>query len=95
MAKGVPLIRVKPKDLDAAGARQVARLVGAKDGKPLLEGGRALEVGNVVWCTGFEHGLDWLKLPVFDATGRPDQYRGAVVVSRRCAVPAKATARAS
>jgi putative flavoprotein involved in K+ transport len=72
----VPLIRVKPKNLDAAGVYRVPRIAGAKNGRPLLEDGQTPDVENIVWCTGFQHGLDWIKLPIFDATGRPDQYRG-------------------
>lgn len=73
---GGPLIRVKPADLDRAGITCVARVSGVSEGKPVLEGGPRLEVDNVVWCTGFQPGLDWIKLPIFDASGRPKQYRG-------------------
>ena len=75
---GGPLIRVKTRDLDAAGVTRVARVIGICDGQPLLEDGRMLAVENIVWCTGFRHGIDWVKLPVFDESGRPRQYRGVV-----------------
>lgn len=75
---GAPLIRVKSRDLDAAGVVRVARVIGVRNGVPLLEDGRALAVDNIVWCTGFRHGLDWIKLPIFDEEGRPRQYRGVV-----------------
>jgi putative flavoprotein involved in K+ transport len=78
LSHGGPLIRVKPKDLDDAGIRRVARLAGASEGRPLLEDGTILDVDNVIWCTGFRPGLDWIKLPIFDAAGRPQQYRGIV-----------------
>lgn len=74
---GGPLIRVKPADLERAGVHRVPRLAGVRDGRPLLEDGGVLDVDNVVWCTGFEPGLDWIRLPAFDGDGRPDQYRGA------------------
>jgi len=61
---GTPLIRVKPKDLTRAGVRRVARTVGTKDGRPVLEDGRVLDVANVVWCTGFHAGFEWIDLPV-------------------------------
>lgn len=32
----------------------------------------------VVWCTGFLPGLEWIRLPIFDGSGRPKQYRGMV-----------------
>jgi hypothetical protein len=51
--KGVPLIRVKPEDLNAAGAERVGRVTGAIDGKPQLAHGSVLDVANVIWCTGF------------------------------------------
>lgn len=78
LAHGLPLIRVKPRDLDAAGVRRVARVAGVRDGKPLLDDGQTLDVSNVIWCTGFRAGLDWIKLPIFDDSGRVKQYRGAV-----------------
>ncbi|HSC01368.1 MAG TPA: hypothetical protein VLE45_15720, partial [Burkholderiaceae bacterium] len=73
-----PLIRAKPRQLAAAGVQRVARLAGVRDGRPLLEDGQCVDADNVVWCTGYQTGLDWLKLPVLGANGRPDQYRGVV-----------------
>lgn len=78
LAHGLPLIRVKPQDLDAAGVRRVSRVAGVSDGKPRLDDGQVLDVSNVIWCTGFRAGLDWIKLPIFDDTGRVMQYRGTV-----------------
>ncbi|CCV07746.1 FAD-dependent pyridine nucleotide-disulphide oxidoreductase [Mesorhizobium metallidurans STM 2683] len=78
LAHGLPLIRVKPSDLDAAGVRRVSRVTGVSDGKPMLDDGQVLDVSNVIWCIGFRAGLDWIKLPVFDETGRVKQYRGIV-----------------
>jgi putative flavoprotein involved in K+ transport len=60
---GLPLVRTKPSDLDAAGVERVPRVAGARDGLPLLEDGRVLDAANVVWCTGFDPGLDWIALP--------------------------------
>ncbi|MEO8292053.1 MAG: NAD(P)-binding domain-containing protein [Actinomycetota bacterium] len=73
-----PLIRVKPKDLVAAGVERVPRVVGVKDGLPLLEDGRALEVANVVWCTGFGPGFSWIDLPVLGEQEEPLHERGIV-----------------
>ena len=69
---GDPLIRVKPKDLTAAGVVRVPKVVGAQDGRPQLEDGRTLNVANVIWCTGYEPGFSWIDLPVFGEgkTGR-------------------------
>ena len=54
------------------------RVTGVKDGKPLLADGRALDVANVVWCTGFNLGLSFLDLPIFDDRGEPRHERGIV-----------------
>jgi putative flavoprotein involved in K+ transport len=75
---GGPLIRVKPGDLRAAGVERVARTVGVREGKPVLEDGRVLEVANVIWCTGFHPGFSWIDLPVFAADGEPMHQRGVV-----------------
>jgi putative flavoprotein involved in K+ transport len=69
LSKGTPLIRVKPKDLAAAGVERVPRVVGVRDGQPLLEDGRTLAVSNVIWCSGFNPGFEWIDLPVFGKTG--------------------------
>ena len=52
------------------------RVAGVRDGRPLLEDGRVLDVANVVWCTGFTPGFDWLDLPVFDAERHVVHSRG-------------------
>lgn len=78
IAKGMPLIRVKPKDLQSAGVTRVERTVGVRDGLPLLADGRTLDVANVVWCTGFDGGFSWIDLPVFGPDGEPMQHRGVV-----------------
>ncbi|MFN2488585.1 MAG: flavin-containing monooxygenase [Actinomycetota bacterium] len=64
ISTGEPLIRVKPKDLAAAGVERVARVTGVENGSPQLEDGRTVEVTNVVWCTGFHPGFSWIDLPV-------------------------------
>ena len=79
--RAAPLIRVKPQDFVAAGIRRVDRVVGVKDGLPLLEGGRKLDVRNVIWCTGFNPGFSWIDLPVFDEAGDPMHDRGVVTVT--------------
>jgi len=74
---GMPLVRIKPKDIVAAGIRRVPRVVGVQDGLPMLEDGRILDVANVVWCTGSRPELSWIDLPVFEE-GRPMHQRGAI-----------------
>jgi putative flavoprotein involved in K+ transport len=76
---GGPLIRVKKDDLTRAGVERVyERITGVRDGRPVLAGGRVLDVTNVVWCTGFAPDYRWLELPVLGADGYPEQERGVV-----------------
>jgi putative flavoprotein involved in K+ transport len=76
ISKGALWIRLKPEDLAAAGVQRVGRVVGARDGKPLLADGRVLEAANVIWATGFDPGFSWIELPVLDRDGEPKQIRG-------------------
>lgn len=78
LAKGSPLLRVKPKDLARAGVERVPRTVGVVNGLPQLDDGRILDVANVVWCTGFDAGFSWIDLPVFDDAGAVIHDRGVV-----------------
>jgi len=74
-----PLIRVKTKDLVAAGVERVPRVVGVRDGLPVLEDDRVLEVANVIWCTGYRQEYSWIDLPIFGEDGGPVHDRGVVV----------------
>jgi len=75
---GGPLVRTKPSDLAAAGVVRAPRMAGVRNGLPLLEDGRVLDVANIVWCTGFHPGFSWLDLPVFGRDGDPMHERGIV-----------------
>lgn len=77
MSKGVPLIRVKSRELARLGVRRAGRVTGVDHGRPVVDG-EPLEVADVVWCTGFSAGFDWIRLPVLDATGEPRHDRGVV-----------------
>jgi putative flavoprotein involved in K+ transport len=74
---GGPLIRVKSQDLEQLGVERVPRTSAAQSGRPVLADGRVLEPANVVWCTGFEPGFDWIDLPVLEG-GEPVHQIGAV-----------------
>jgi putative flavoprotein involved in K+ transport len=76
--RGQPLVRIKPQDLVAAGVERVPRVAGVHEGKPRLEDGRVMEVGSVVWCTGFVHSYPWIKLPITDEGGHLMHRRGVV-----------------
>ena len=75
---GPPLVRIRPKDLDKVGVQRVERISGVKNGLPVTTDGSVLEVSNVIWCTGYKPGFDWIDLPVFDQAGRPSHNRGVV-----------------
>jgi putative flavoprotein involved in K+ transport len=78
ISMGTPLIRTREKDLTEARVTRVPRVEGVRDGLPLLADGRTLDVSNVVWCTGFNLGLSFIDLPIFDADGEPRHQRGIV-----------------
>jgi putative flavoprotein involved in K+ transport len=79
LSHGPPLVRVKPKDLASAGVERVPRIVGVRDGLPLLENQRVVEAANVVWCTGFRPDFSWIDLPIFGEDKRePMHLRGIV-----------------
>lgn len=77
LSTGGPLVRVKPSDLERAGVERVPRTVGVSNGLPLLEDGRVLDVGNVIWCTGYHTGFTWIDLPVHGELS-PTHERGIV-----------------
>jgi putative flavoprotein involved in K+ transport len=80
--KGGPLIRVQPADLARAGVERVPRTARTQDGLPVLEDGRVLDVANVVWCTGYTPGFDWIDLPVFGEGDTADpEHRSGIVDS--------------
>jgi putative flavoprotein involved in K+ transport len=76
--RGIPLVRVRRKDIAAAGVECVPRTAGVRDGLPELEDGRVLEVANVIWCTGFVPDFRWMELPILGEDGHPLHDRGVV-----------------
>ena len=76
VSRGAPLIRIRPGEVEAAGVKRVGRVVGARGGLPVLEDGNVLDVGNVIWSTGFHHGLDWIDLPIIGPDGEPRHKSG-------------------
>jgi putative flavoprotein involved in K+ transport len=74
---GLPLDRVRPKDLLQAGVeRTYARVSGVQGGKPVLDDGTSMDAANVVWATGFHPDHSWIHFPVTGADGWPAQRRG-------------------
>ena len=79
LSRGGPLIRTRRSNLRTAGVERVARVAGVKDGWPVLTDGRVMsDVANVIWCTGYHAGFDWIDLPVLDEDGEPRHERGLV-----------------
>jgi putative flavoprotein involved in K+ transport len=76
--RGIPLGRVRRKDLAAAGIERVPRMSGTRKGFPVLEDGRVLEVSNVIWCTGLTPHHDWIDLSLPTNNGVPIHDRGVV-----------------
>jgi putative flavoprotein involved in K+ transport len=76
------LLRWRKPELKAAGVELTdARTSGVVDGKPVLADGRALDVANVLWCTGFRSDYSWIHPPIkVDEGGWPVQYRGVSAV---------------
>ena len=78
-AHGGPFIRVKKEDLAGLGVEMApARTVGVRNGLPVLDGDRAVDVTNVVWCTGFRQDFSWIDLPIIGEDGWPMERRGVV-----------------
>ena len=73
-----PLIRVKPKDFEPAGIERIGRIAGVRDGLPVTEDDRVLDVDNVIWCTGFRPGFSWIDLPILGDGQEPMHERGVV-----------------
>lgn len=78
LSRTTPLVRVKPNDLTDAGIERVPKVLGARNGRPLLDDDRSLDVQNVIWCTGYDPGFTWIDLPVFDEQMRPTHECGVV-----------------
>lgn len=66
------------EDIDDEPGRDVGgrRAVESPDVLDLTAAG----VATVLWATGYVYEYDWLRIPVFDAGGRPDQQRGVTTV---------------
>jgi len=76
--RGIPLGRVRRKDFGLAGIERVPRMTAVRNGYPVLENGRVLEVSNVVWCTGYAPDYEWIDLPLRTHHGLPIHDRGIV-----------------
>lgn len=77
---GDPLIGLSEEEFAPRGVRRVGRVVGTREGMPLLAcGAIADDVAAIVWCTGFRPDYSWVELPVFGLDGYPVHHRGVAV----------------
>jgi putative flavoprotein involved in K+ transport len=77
---GGPLLRYRRQELLAAGVDlRSARLVGAREGRPLLSDDSVHDVATVLWCTGFRPDFRWVEPAPLDDRGWPLQERGLAV----------------
>jgi putative flavoprotein involved in K+ transport len=53
-------------------------MTGVKNGNPIVENGRVLEVSNVIWCTGYAPNYNWIDLSLPSHNGLPVHDRGIV-----------------
>ena len=77
--RGIPLGRVRRRDIVAAGIERVGRTTGVRDGYPVIDDTRVLEVSNVIWCTGYTPDFSWIDVALPSTRGGwPIHDRGIV-----------------
>jgi putative flavoprotein involved in K+ transport len=59
---GAPLIRISPRQLRAAGVREIGRIVGVKGGRPMTADGSTVTADVILWCTGYRGDFSWIKV---------------------------------
>lgn len=64
----------------AAGVEILGRVVGCRNDALLTDDLRVVRPANVVWATGFEPDLGWIRLPVLNERGHPVHRRGVTTV---------------
>jgi putative flavoprotein involved in K+ transport len=75
--RGAPLISVSMDQVEAAGVIRLARITGATGGLPIA-GETAVDVGTVIWATGYRPDLGWLPPLERNDDGYPATRRGVV-----------------
>lgn len=74
---GLPLIRNKVADLEAAGIRRIGRIVRVEDGVPVDADGGPVDTSTIVWCTGSRSELAWIDVDgALDDEAEPRHTRG-------------------
>jgi putative flavoprotein involved in K+ transport len=76
---GHPVERARPDRVRAAGVeRRLGRVVGVRDGLPVLDDGQVVDAANVIWATGWRRDYSWIDLPILRDDGWPDEVEGVV-----------------
>jgi len=76
---GHPVERARPDRLRAAGVEwHMGRVVGVRDGLPVLDDGQVINAANVIWATGWRRDYSWIDLPILRDDGWPDEVEGVV-----------------
>jgi putative flavoprotein involved in K+ transport len=74
------LIGSSPRRLRRLGVELKPRAVSASGRTVRFSDGSELEVGTVIWATGYRPDYSWIDLPVFDLNGRLRHKRGVTPV---------------
>ncbi|HEX5436210.1 MAG TPA: NAD(P)/FAD-dependent oxidoreductase [Gemmatimonadaceae bacterium] len=80
MRRGDLLVGNPASEMAREGIVRVGRLTEERGGLPVC-GGVVIEPRVVLWCTGFESGYRWIKLPVLDGAGAPRHHGGVALDS--------------
>jgi putative flavoprotein involved in K+ transport len=56
----------------------LGRVVGVRDGLPVLDDGQVIDAANVIWATGWRRDYSWIELPILRDDGWPDEVEGVV-----------------
>lgn len=78
LQQGTPLIRLDAGKVTKAGVTRTPKVRGVREGMPLLEDGRVLNVKGIVWATGYRPDFSWIKLPIAGENGYPVHVGGVV-----------------
>lgn len=73
---GAPLISLTRHEIAEAGVEFAPRIIGVRNGRPLLADERQIEPTTIIWATGFRPDFDWIDLPIFDERRSPAHTRG-------------------
>jgi putative flavoprotein involved in K+ transport len=80
MSQKETLVGPLPKIAKRLGVISHGRAIEASGRTVTFDGGGQIEVGGVVWATGFRYDHSWIDLPITDSDGRVRHRRGVTEV---------------